>query len=109
MKHVSSKVFSYIYSQAGFYKLTVDAMSDFPDSARVSDSKIVRIETKPYGTNVDIPAVLETEVTYNLTASLVEGNNMTVSGSTSIGATNIAGSGFDAFFVEGKPFLTLYS
>ena len=86
---------------AGYYKLTVNAQANFPKSATVSDSKILHVETQPYGVHMQIPAAVETELQHNFTASIIEGNNMTVSAVISIGATDILGSGFSGFFADG--------
>lgn len=107
---VATKIFSYIYLEAGFYKLTVSAKQEMANAVAVSDSRIVHVETKPYGLNINVPNVLETEIQYNLTASIVEGNNMTVDASISIGATQMTGTGFTGLSAEGTDnYLSLFN
>ena len=99
---VSAKIFSHIYLNAGFYKLMVQASSNTPGSYPVSDSKYVQVETPPNGNEVDVPNVIETEVEYNFTVSIVEGNNMTLVVDVSIGATAIPGFSVSLPLIAGR-------
>ena len=99
---VTAKIFSHVYLNAGFYKLTVNATANTgPNSPSVSDSRVMQVETRPNGIDVSIPAVIETELEYNFTGSIIEGNNMTVKGEVSIGGANMAGSSISPVFANG--------
>ena len=94
---------------AGFYKLSVVASSNTPDSPSASDAKVMQVETQPNVVDIDILSVVETEVTYNFTCSMVEGNNMTIDAEVTIGTQTIAQSRILSLFIDGKPFVTKYS
>ena len=92
---------AYVYKNAGFYKVSVTAKT-LSGMGTASASKVLQVETPPYGVNVSLSPLIEKGETKQYIVAIVEGNNLTVDGDIYIGNTLVTPTPVKNLAIGGK-------